>query len=131
MQKLIQQYGDLRRERTIIENTIKQLEKTLNNNEKYLILGRNSFKMAEREDTAEIRQELQKQIEALKEVQAKVLRHITEIELRIADIDDSMTRQIITYRCLYGYSWARTAEAIGGGNTAHSVRMALNRALSK
>lgn len=49
----------------------------------------------------------------------------------IADIDDSLIRQIIRARYVDGKSWHEVAEVIGGNNTADSVRMAHNRFLGK
>lgn len=48
----------------------------------------------------------------------------------IASVDDSLMRQILTYRYINGLSWEQVAEHIGGGNTEDSVRMAHNRYLS-
>ena len=45
----------------------------------------------------------------------------------IASVDDSLMRQILSLR--YGFSWQRIAFIIGGGNSADSVRMLINRFL--
>lgn len=49
----------------------------------------------------------------------------------IADIDDSLLRQIFTYRFVNGLPWLQVAASIGGNNTADSVRMACYRYLGK
>ena len=49
----------------------------------------------------------------------------------IASVDDSLMRQILTYRHINGLSWKQVAENVGGGNTEDSVRKAHNRYLKK
>ena len=49
----------------------------------------------------------------------------------IANIDDSLTRQIFYYRHVACKSWAAVAQAIGGGNTQASVKMAYKRYLKQ
>ena len=39
------------------------------------------------------------------------------LERFIQDIDDSLTRQIFTLRCVNGLSWVEVADCVGGGNT--------------
>ena len=46
----------------------------------------------------------------------------------IASVDDSLMRQILSLRYVDGFSWQRIA-FIGGGNSADSVRMLINRFL--
>lgn len=45
----------------------------------------------------------------------------------INSIDDSQARQIIFYRCVSCMRWQQVADAIGGGSTATSVRLAFLR----
>lgn len=49
----------------------------------------------------------------------------------IANVPDSLMRQILTYRHIEGMNWYRVARAIGGGNTADGVRKAHDRFLQK
>ncbi len=49
------------------------------------------------------------------------------IERYIASIDDSLLRQIFTYRFVNGLPWRQVAACIGGNNTADGVRMMCNR----
>lgn len=49
----------------------------------------------------------------------------------ISDVEDSLLRQILTCRYLYGMSWDKVASRIGGKNTKDSVRMAHKRYLNK
>ena len=49
------------------------------------------------------------------------------LERYIADIPDSLTRQIFALRFINGMSWVRVAMHVGGNNTADSVRMTCKR----
>ena len=49
----------------------------------------------------------------------------------IDSIDDSLIRQIMTFRHVNGLSWNRVADSIGGGNTGDTVRIKHNRFLKK
>ncbi len=55
----------------------------------------------------------------------------SRLERYIAGIDDSLLRQIFTYRFVNGLPWLQVAACIGGGNTADSVRVACNRYIEK
>lgn len=55
------------------------------------------------------------------EVRARTYKHI-------AELDDSLMRQIVMHRCISLESWEDVAKAVGGGNTADSLRMKFNRA---
>ena len=55
----------------------------------------------------------------------------SRLERYIADIDDSLLRQIFTYRFVNGLPWLQVAACIGGNNTADSVRAACNRYIEK
>lgn len=55
------------------------------------------------------------------EIRTRVYRHI-------AELDDSLMRQIVMHRCISLENWEEVAKAVGGGNTADSVRMKFNRA---
>lgn len=46
----------------------------------------------------------------------------SRLERYIADIDDSLTRQIFALRFVDGLSWRQIAFSIGGGNTEENVR---------
>lgn len=49
----------------------------------------------------------------------------------IMSIDDSLIRQIIKLRCIDLKTWTKIAIAVGGYNTANSVRMIYNRYIDK
>ena len=49
----------------------------------------------------------------------------------IAEIQDSLTRDIFYYRFMDGMSWSQVAIKIGGGNTESGVRKRVYRELSR
>ena len=49
----------------------------------------------------------------------------------IYGIPDSLTRQIIYYRCVSLMSWRRVAYEVGGNNTPDGVRMIYNRFMER
>nr|DAE41507.1 MAG TPA: Protein of unknown function (DUF1492) [Caudoviricetes sp.] len=53
------------------------------------------------------------------------------LERYIADIPDSLTRQIFALRFINGMSWVQVAMHVGGDNTAGSVKMICYRYLNK
>lgn len=53
------------------------------------------------------------------------------LERYIADIPDSLTRQIFTLRFINGLSWLQVAIHIGGDNTADSVKKVCYRYINK
>ncbi len=53
------------------------------------------------------------------------------LEQYISGIEDSLVRQIFTYRFVEGLTWSAVAVRVGGGNTANSVRMICKRFLRK
>lgn len=66
-------------------------------------------------------------------IAAKQLQCIHErnrLERYIADIPDSLTRQIFALRFINGLTWYQVAMHIGGSNTEDSVRKACDRYLA-
>lgn len=57
--------------------------------------------------------------------------HYNQIMRFIAGVEDSMIRQIITYRHIDMMKWRDIAQKIGGGNTEDSVRKAYSRYMDK
>lgn len=55
----------------------------------------------------------------------------SRLERYIADVDDSLLRQILTYRFINGLPWEQVAACIGDGYTADSVRMMCNRYIKR
>lgn len=53
--------------------------------------------------------------------------HYNKLTRYVMDIDDSLMRQIITYRCIDLMKWRQIAQKIGGGNTEEGVRKAYAR----
>ncbi len=57
--------------------------------------------------------------------------HYNQIMRYIASIDDSLIRQVITYRHVDMMKWRDIAQKIGGGNSEDGIRMAYKRYLEK
>lgn len=55
----------------------------------------------------------------------------SRLERYINSIEDSLLRQIFTYRFVNGLPWEQVAACVGGNNTAGSVRMMCYRHLEK
>lgn len=51
----------------------------------------------------------------------------SRLERYISGINDSLLRQVFTYRFISGLPWLQVAACIGGDNTADGVRMMCNR----
>lgn len=49
----------------------------------------------------------------------------------VMTIPDSLTRQIVYYRCVSLFGWSRVAYEVGGNNTPDGVRMIYSRFMSK
>ena len=78
-------------------------------------------------------QKIAEQREKIREIISAKLVEISFVEREILEyicsIDDSIMRQIMTHRHIELKSWLQVANAIGGNNTADSVRMAHDRYL--
>ena len=55
----------------------------------------------------------------------------SRLERYIADIDDSLIRQVLTYRFINGLPWEQVAACTGVGNTAAGVKMMCYRHLKR
>lgn len=75
-------------------------------------------------DIADLRIELKNQKQRLN-------REYSRLKAYIYSIDDSYIRQILKYRFIKGWSWARVAYKMGGNNTEDSVRMACDRYINR
>lgn len=67
-------------------------------------------------------------------IEAKLQQCIYErnrLERYIMELDDSLLRQVFTYRFVNGLSWEQVAACVGGGNTLGSVKMMCYRHLDK
>lgn len=51
----------------------------------------------------------------------------SRLERYISSIDDSLLRQVFTYRFVNGLPWEQVAACVGGRNTAETVRQAARR----
>jgi hypothetical protein len=56
---------------------------------------------------------------------------VERIEEWIDTIDDPIVRDVVVYRFVKGYRWAKVAVLIGGDNTEDGVRMIVTRYLRK
>ena len=78
-------------------------------------------------------QQIAEQREKIREIISAKLVEISFVEREILEyicsIDDSIMRQIMTHRHIELKSWLQVTNAIGGNNTADSVRMAHDRFL--
>ena len=63
--------------------------------------------------------------------QIQLIHEQAMIERWIADIPDSLTRLVFTYRFVHCMSWNKVAQNVGGGNTEDGVRMICNRYVDK
>ena len=67
-------------------------------------------------------------------IEAKIQLSVVEynrLNRYIAGVDDSLIRQILSFRHINGLSWPAVARCIGRGNTADSVRKLHDRYLKK
>ena len=78
-------------------------------------------------------QQIAEQREKIREIISAKLAEISFVEREILEyicsIDDSLMRQIMTHRHIELKSWVQVANAIGGNNTADSVRKMHDRFL--
>jgi hypothetical protein len=63
--------------------------------------------------------------------QMQCIHERNRLERYIADIPDSLTRQVFYLRFVNGLTWSQVAHSIGGGNTAASVKMICYRYIAK
>nr|DAD79260.1 MAG TPA: Protein of unknown function (DUF722) [Myoviridae sp. ctRPH1] len=63
--------------------------------------------------------------------QIQCIHERSRLERYIAEVPDSLTRQIFALRFIDGLSWYKVAARVGGGNTEDSVRMRVNRYLEE
>lgn len=82
-------------------------------------------------DKAALEQEID---ECRRVIEAKSLLCVVEynrLNRYIGAIDDSLLRQVLSYRFVSGLSWRQVAAHIGGGNTADSVKKICYRFLGR
>lgn len=80
-----------------------------------------SDKVADRaEKTADLERLIAAKRDEIQELRDKAVAYIYSIP-------DSLTRQIVYYRCVSLFSWRRVAYEVGGDNTPDGVRMIYNR----
>lgn len=62
---------------------------------------------------------------------AMCIAHYNQIMRFVAEIDDSLIRQIVMYRHIDMLKWRDIAQKIGGGNTEDGIRKAYTRYLQR
>ena len=67
----------------------------------------------------------------IEEKSRRCLEERIRLERYIAGIEDSLMRQIFTYRFVDGRTWGQVAQRVGGQNTAASVKMLCHRYLER
>lgn len=67
----------------------------------------------------------------LEQRKARIQKRLDQVEQFIYHVDDSLIRQLLIYRYMKGLKWNEIAARMGGGCTADSLRMALERFLQK
>lgn len=63
----------------------------------------------------------------LQELEIRILEQVVDVRMFMNDIDDSLLRRIVKHRVVDRKTWNEVADAIGGNNTADSVRMIFQR----
>jgi hypothetical protein len=63
----------------------------------------------------------------IRERRSRIWEERRRLERWIADIPDSLTRRVFTLRFVEGKSWLQVAMAVGGDNTADTVRKMAKR----
>lgn len=82
-------------------------------------------KVAQRaEHIIELEQRIQAKRDEIQSMRDKAIDYITTIP-------DSLTRQIVYYRCVSLFSWRRVAYEVGGNNTEENVRKIYTRFFDK
>lgn len=72
--------------------------------------------------------DLEKMIEAKRE---EIQQQRDRAVAYIYNIPDSLTRQIVYYRCVSLFGWTRVAYEVGGNNSPDGVRMIYSRFMDK
>ncbi len=79
-------------------------------------------------ELAERRVDLERRIELKRE---EIQQRRDEAIAFIYDIPDSLTRQIVYYRCVSLFGWTRVAYEVGGNNSPDGVRKIYSRFMEK
>lgn len=128
--KELSQIYYLKREQKLIEERLEEIRAratkitmTLDNSG----AGKQSGNCAKFEPLIDKQMEFESQ---LADLQQRINEETYQIQEYISKIDDSLVRIIVTLRCIYCYSWNKVARAVGGDNTADSVRKTYMRYIS-
>ena len=130
----LNQYRDLRREVDMLENEVRHLREQASEQISDTVTAsapewpyvRHTVVV---KGTPPMPTKLRRRIRRLKDRRAHLDDELEEIDIWIAHVPDSMTRQIIWMRYLQGLSWQQVATRMGGGNTADGMRKKIERFL--
>lgn len=125
--KQLDQIYYLKKEKRMLENRLREFSDI--SAVKYDGIGVKNSSISSPVQTIAEQREKTRELISMKLAEISIAeREITEY---INNIDDSLMRQIMTYRHIELKSWVQVAFAVGGGNTADSVRIMHNRYLKK
>lgn len=61
----------------------------------------------------------------------RITEEYSKLQAYVSSVDDSLIRQILTYRFIDGNSWRKVAYRVGGCNTEESVRKVCYRYINR
>ena len=127
--KELSQLSNLRKEIKLLEYRLKRLEDMSTNITPQITGMPHASQVSDKVGNYATEIALLKDL--IKKNKDEVWKECLRLENYISGIDDSLIRQILSYRYVNGLSWAAVAHCIGGNNTADSVRKLLDRFLEK
>jgi len=127
----LKQIRYIKSEIAIIENQINSIEPSMATDKvigssSYFPYTQRSFTL-EGIDTEEYERRTRRLQGKLMKRKEKLLELQEEVNDFINNIEDSLVRQAISLRYIYGMSWQMAAKEMGSNTTADSIRMAVNR----
>lgn len=137
----LEQYGALKREIELLEEQILDMESAVAHGDTFDTVKGSMTEFpftyhtitlrgsSDSQQNTELRQALFSVRARRRSAQRRAVRAVSEIEEYIFSIDDSLTRQIFSLRCVVGCSWEGIAAKTG--NTADSVKKIYYRYLRK
>ncbi len=139
---ILEQYEDMKKERTDTEQRIRQTEKELERfNKKYMVKDTvkggsggiqhftvEGFPYPEYEQKKSLLLSRKLRLEHLEE---KLEKQLEEVEKFIDTIENSRKRRILKYKYVDGLSWRDVAKKMGPGNNEDSVRIEIKRFLER
>jgi DNA-directed RNA polymerase specialized sigma24 family protein len=112
-----QELDELRRKQRTVKDTVRgSMSSFPYTVHTVTVEGKTTRKIQSREKRLEVRRE-------------RIAAMLDEIDEFIDGLDDSQLRQIIYYRYVKGYSWAKVACLVGGNNSVDAVKKRVYRIL--